>query len=569
MSRRTLTSAIGLLVLVSVVLAGCAQATPTEAPPVATEAPAPAVTEAPPEIPFEPMASLTAPSCDYGGIVKEVKAIDRLTVEFDLCVPDPVFPQKVAFSVFAIFPSEWLASTVGAPERLEKPIGTGPYIVDQWVRGESITFKRFPDYWGEPGIADTIVFRWTSEAAARLLELQAGTVDGIDNPNPTDLEVIAADPTLQLMPRPGFNVFYMGMTNTFKPWDDVRVRQAVAMGIDRQRILDTFYPVGSEVATHFTPCSVPNGCVGEPWYDFDPVAAKALLADAGFADGFKTKLYYRDVVRSYLPQVNQVAEEIQSQLKTNLGIDAEIVKMESGTFLDESAAGNLDGIHLLGWNGDYPSVTNFLDYHFGQSQAQFGTPYPEIYENLVAGAQMADPAESEAIYTAANNAVRELVPMVPIAHGSSGVAYRADVTGAHASPLGNEYFAVTDPGGRDTFVWMQGGEPSSLFCADETDGEALRACEQALEALFSYEVGGTEVQPALAEGCEPNADATVYTCTLRDGVKFHDGTDFDANDVVATFTMGLDAASAMHVGSSSAFEYYATLWVALMNVPPQ
>ena len=186
-------------------------------------------------------------------------------------------------------------------------------------------------------------------------------------------------------------MFYMGMTNTFKPWDDVRVRQAVAMGIDRQRILDTFYPVGSEVATYFTPCSVPNGCVGEPWYDFDPVAAKALLADAGFADGFKTKLYYRDVVRSYLPQVNQVAEEIQSQLKTNLGIDAEIVKMESGTFLDESAAGNLDGIHLLGWNGDYPSVTNFLDYHFGQSQAQFGTPYPEIYENLVAGAQMADP----------------------------------------------------------------------------------------------------------------------------------------------------------------------------------
>ncbi len=88
------------------------------------------------------------------------------------------------------------------------------------------------------------------------------------------------------------------------------------------------------------------------------------------------------------------------------------------------------------------------------------------------------PPKLKPYYAAANNAIKELVPMVPIAHGGSGVAYRADVEGAHAAPLGNEHFSVVKPGDRDTFVWMQNAEPISLYCDDETDGESLRACEQ-------------------------------------------------------------------------------------------
>ena len=117
------------------------------------------------------------------------------------------------------------------------------------------------------------------------------------------------------------------------------------------------------------------------------------------------------------------------------------------------------------------------------------------------------------LYEQANNLIRDLVPMVPVAHGGSGVAYLASVTEPHVSPLGNESFARMNPG-KDTFVWMQNAEPISLYCADETDGESLRACEQTTEALLAYEVGGTAVEPSLATACTPNEDLTVWTLSL-------------------------------------------------------
>lgn len=586
--KRSLYVLLSLFVLAGMVLAACgggatatqepaAPAQPTQAPEQPTEAPA--EEPAPPAdvsvATFDGKALIVpAEECngDYAGLFQAIEAVDDYTVKFTLCRPDPAFLSKIAFSPFAIYPSEWLEATAGGSSRtsegLEKPIGTGPYKISEWKRGESVNFTAFDGYWGEQPFAKTLVLRWQSEAAARLLELQAGTVDGIDNVGPSDFDVVAADSNLTLVEREALNIFYIGMTNTFKPWDDVRVRQAIAYGIDRQRIVDNFYPAGSETASHFTPCSIPNGCVGDDWYEFDPEKGRELLAEAGFPDGFATKIYYRDVVRGYLPQVPNVAQDVQAQLKANLNIDAEIVVMESGAFIEASTTGQLDGLYFLGWGADYPHITNFLDFHFGAANPQFGNPFPEIYEKLTQGAQIADPKQAEPIYIEANNAIRELVPMVAVAHGGSGTAYRADVTVPQASPLTNEQFAVSSPGGRDVFVFMQNAEPISLFCADETDGESLRACDQVMEALYGYEVNGTAVVPMLAEVCEPNADLTVWTCTLRQGVKFHDGSDFTSADVVATFNMGLNIASPTHVGNTGVWEYYDYLW-GLMKKPGQ
>ena len=558
MKRKSLLTAVmSLVVLVSLVLSACSTPEPTEAP--ATPVPA----ESKPAV--EDMTVSSENGCDYGGKIKEIVAVDELTVKFSLCKPDPAFMAKIAFIPFGIQPKEWLDETGGTGEILEKPVGTGPYAIESWNRGDSIIFKRFDDYWGENAKTETLVFRWATEGAARLLELQSGNVDYITNLSPDDFETVQNDPSLTFLPVAGPNILYLAMTDTFEPFNDVAVRQAIAMGIDRQRIVDNFFPDGSEVASHFTPCSIPNGCAGDAWYDFDPVAAKALLADAGYPDGFKTAIYYRDVFRSYLPEPGLVAVEFQTQLKENLGIDADVIVMESGEFIDESTSGRLDGFWLLGWGADYPHPTNFLDFHFGASNPQFGDPHPEIYEVLEKASQIGDTATAESLYAEANNQIKELVPMVPIAHGAAADAVLATLEGAYAPPFGATYYSLLDSG-KDTVVRMQNAEPISLYCSDETDGESLAPCWQTLEPLFRYKPGSGDVEPILATGCESNADATEWVCTLREGVKFHDGSTFGSEDVLASWGAGIDASNPNHTGNTGAFEYYSYLWDGLMNL---
>ena len=576
MKSKSLFAMIALLIVASMVLAACGggaveePAAPAEEP---TEEPMEEPTEAPAEEPTEePMMefegkSVEAPDCDYGGKIKSIVATDAYTVEFNMCSPDPAFPQKAAFTPFGIYPEEWLdanANEANQETLLRSPVGTGPFALENWAAGESVTFKAYDGYWGEKPAYDTLVFRWATEGAQRLLELQSGNVDQITNPSPDDYDTIKEDPNLTFLPVANPNILYLAMTNTFTPFDDVKVRQAVAMGIDRQRIVDNFYAEGATVPDFFTPCSIPNGCVGDPWYDFDPVAAKQLLADAGYPDGFETSIYYRDVFRGYLPEPGLVAVEIQSQLADNLGITADVVVMESGEFIDESQAGRLDGFYLLGWGADYPHVTNFLDYHFAETNPQFGTTHPEIYEPLQKASRIGDAAEAEPLYVEANNAIRELVPMVPIANGASASAALATVKNAHFRPYGAPLFAKVDPG-KDTFVFMQNAEPISLFCQDESDGESLAPCQQVTETLLAYAIDSGEVVPELATGCTPNDDSTVWTCTLREGVTFHDGSTFDANDVIASWAAGIDASNPNHIGNTGAFTYYGYLWDGLMN----
>ena len=174
------------------------------------------------------------------------------------------------------------------------------------------------------------------------------------------------------MPREGLNVFYVGFNNNPKnegfdnstnPFANEKVRQAVAMGINRDQIVSEFYPPGSEVAIHYTVQHRERLHRRSVAAEFDATAAKALLAEAGYPDGFQTKLSYRPAVRGYLPDPPAVAQAIQAQLLANLGIDATLDPQDDTTYLDTADAGLLDGMHLLGWGADYPDMTNFLDYH--------------------------------------------------------------------------------------------------------------------------------------------------------------------------------------------------------------
>lgn len=568
---------VALLAALTMVMAACG-----DAEPVATTGSdgtdatvAPTTGTAPPETDSTATTGTTTPaatgsgvvdsvgveSCDYGGKIQTIEATDPSTVVFTLCSPDPAFLAKLAFVPFAVQPSEHLEATGGSP--LENPVGTGPLMIEEggWARGSEIVFTRNDNYWGEAPAFQTMVLQWAAESTSRILELQSGNAQYITTLAASDYATIESNPDFQLLPDENPNIFYVGMTNTFPPFDNIMVRQAVAMGLDRQRIIDTFYPTGSVIADYFTPCVIPNGCEGDPWYDFDPEAARALLAEAGFPDGFETTIRYRDVFRVYLPEPGAVATEIATQLQENLGITATVEEMESGAFIEESSAGALDGIHLLGWGADYPHVTNFVDTHFRSDQ--FGELVPGIIELLDQGAMTIDEAEAAPIYADINNLLREHVPVVPVAHGAAADAALASVENAQVPPVGAPQWSTMDPG-QDTMVVVQNAEPISLFCHDETDGESLSACEQVLEGLYGYDFDGAVV-PVLAEGCEPNEDGTVWTCTLQQGIQFHDGSELDATDVVTSWAVGIDAANPLHVGNTGAFFYYEYLWGVLMN----
>jgi ABC-type transport system substrate-binding protein len=529
------------------------------------------------------MMSLAAPDCDYGGEFKSIAATDAATVVMTLCFPDPAFPSKVAFSAFGIEPSEYLQSTGGTGDLLEHPIGTGPWKLDRWDHGNEIDYVRNDSYWGDKAKEANLVFRWNSEAAARLTELQAGTVDGIDNPAPGDFDVIKNDSSLALFPRAALNVFYLGLNNWFKPFDDVNVRQAIEYGIDRQRIVDNFYPAGSSVADQFMPTVLFGYTSESTRYPYDPDKAKQMLAAAAAADGFTLPLSevtdkdgntmpltlsYRDVVRGYLPQPGVVAQDLQAQL-ADLGINVQINVEESGTFLDDASKGALP-FFMLGWGADYPDATNFLDAHFGTgANDSFGAKFDDLTAILHQAATISDQDARYQLYIQANNLVRDEVPMIPIAHGGNADAFKASIIGAHSSPLGNENFGLMEDPADDNIVWMQNAEPISLYCGSETDGETLRACEQTTESLLAYEVGGTNVIPALAESYEANSDATEWTFHLRQGVKFHDGSDLDANDVVQSYVMQWDASSPLHVGrEGTTFDYFTIMFTQFLNAPP-
>lgn len=543
----------GESVPVTVVVGTTTTATPTTATPTTT------TTEAP-----EPGfvgATLDSGGCDYGGLVNTITAVDEFVVEFTLCGPHPGFLAQIAFGVFGIQSEENLNASGGAP--LETPVGTGPYVLKEWIRGDSVVYLRNDSYYGEIPAQSTAVLEWDTDSAQRLARLQSGSADGMTAPSVEDHTTLGEDEMLQLLDRPEPDVFYIGFNNTFHPWNSVDVRMAVALGIDRQRIVDAFYPPGSTTASHFTPCSVQHGCEGDEWHGFDASAAKKLLADAGFPNGFKTKIYYPTLARAYLPTPGLVAADIRAQLKKNLNIDAELVAMESSEFIASLSDGDLDGIHLFGWTGKFPHVTNFLDFHFAETNQQFGDPYEAIFEPLESAARTTDAVTAAPLYEEANGAIKNLVPMIPIAHSGDAFGATDNVEGAYAPSWGEVMLNLWD-NGTDELVFIQRNEPASLYCADETDSDSLRACAQVVEALYSYSAAG-DVQPQLATGCTPNGDLSVWTCSLREGVVFHDGTTFDANDVVASFSAGLDASDPNHVGNSGRFVYYDYLWNGLIN----
>ena len=526
------------------------------------------------------MLSFAAADCDYGGNLKSVEAADAQTVVITLCNPDALFDQVMASLVLGIHPSEYLDATGGTGDLLTNPIGTGPLKLVNWDQGNEIVFERFDDYWGDKSIEPTVILRWNSEAAARATELRAGTIDGMKFANPDDIPVFGADPNFSLLDIPPLTGVYVAMSNFFEPFNDVRVRKAIAMGIDRQRIVENFFPPGSPLSPDFAPPAVFGHIAegGVPGFDQD--AAKALLeeaaADLGFSLPLDTvvdsrtgearslTLTWRDVVRAYLPNPGIIANDIAAQL-SDIGIIADVQVVESGAFIGSALSGN-EPLHILGWQADFPDASNFLTCCHGPNSSQMGTPYAEIYEPLVRAGQVLDPDERMALFQQVADGMAAVVPWVPFGHARAADVWQARIGGIHPALLdGTEEFARIEDPDDDNVIYMQNAEPISLYCNDSWDGESFRACHQIHEALLDFAFGTVDLIPGLAESWEVSDDGLAWTFHLREGVVFHDGSSFDANDVVATWHASADCTSPNHTGTGEGFGIYLSVFQQFIN----
>ncbi len=592
MKQKTLSVLLSVVVVATMLLTACAQtaATPT-AVTVVTEAPtvAPAATDttAPTTAPeatattaatTAPEATATtaapayqgmkveAPDCSYKGEFKSIEAVDESTVKFTLCYPDAAFKAKIAFAAFPIVDKDYLDSMGGDSVKIsENPVGSGPYMVKEWVRGDHITFVPNPNYWGTAPANKTFILKWAKETAQRLLEAQSGNADGYSLPSPDDLATIQADANLKLYPLPPTNTMYFGMNNTKPPFDKEEVRQAFAMAIDRERIVKNFYPEGSLVPTQFVPPTVKPGYTeGAEWYKYDPAKAKEMLTAAGFDFSQEILFSYRDVSRGYVPQPGKVAQDVQAQL-AEIGVKIKLDVQESGTLLANSKEGKLT-FFLLGWGEDYPDATDWYDYHFSENHLDFGKAYPDIVAAFTKGATTSDAAARQAAYDEVNKLLLQHVPVIPVAHAVNFNVYRANVKNVVLGPYNSNFQEMGTDSGQ--LVYVQNAEPITLWCADEEDGETFNACDQIYDKLLRYKFGTSEVEPALAEKVDANADLTEYTVTLRKGVKFSNGATLDANDVVASFAAQWDYKNPNHKGNTGVFQYFSSLFGAILNKPP-
>jgi peptide/nickel transport system substrate-binding protein len=178
-----------------------------------------------------------------------------------------------------------------------------------------------------------------------------------------------------------------------------------------------------------------------------------------------------------------------------------------------------------------------------------------LYEASV----LPDQAERQAIYEEVEQLLHDDIARLWVAHNNTPLVFSTAVDGYIAQPVGADRFEGVTVEGSDTFIFGRGGDSVQLDPAIVTDGESFRVTGQILEPLYQYEPGSTTPIPALAEECVPNDAATEWTCTLRQGVTFHDGTEFNADAVVFNFDRWRFTDNPYHF-ESQVFEYYEYMW---------
>jgi dipeptide transport system substrate-binding protein len=404
-----------------------------------------------------PYHKISGGGYDYFGdmgladLLQSIDKIDDYTVKMTLKTPNTPFLADLAMD-FASIQSKEYADTLlksGHPEQIDQePIGTGPFELVAYQKDTTIRYRKFPGYWGEKPKLDTLVYAITKDPAVRLAKLRAGECQIAPYPTPADLPSIKSDPNLQMLSQPGLNIGYLAFNNLKKPFDDVRVRRALNMAIDKKAILEAVYQGAGEPAKNLIPPTLWSYNNSIEDFKLDPDAAKKLLAEAGFPDGFETDLWAMPVQRPYNPDARRIAELMQSDL-AKVGVKAKIVSFEWGEYRKRVQQGEHQ-MALLGWTGDNGDPDNFFTPLAGCAAARIGGGSAskwcnKDFEALIdKAATLPAQADRAKLYEQAQVIMHDQAPFYLIAHSVVYLPMAKSVTGYKMSPLGTHQFDEVD-----------------------------------------------------------------------------------------------------------------------------
>uniref|UniRef100_A0A7C4L0W8 Solute-binding protein family 5 domain-containing protein n=1 Tax=Bellilinea caldifistulae TaxID=360411 RepID=A0A7C4L0W8_9CHLR len=508
---------------------------------------------------------IRAQDCSYGGAIRAVEALDSYKVRFTLCNPDPAFAAKLAFPVFAIQDDDYLNEHRGdSKEMSRQPNGSGPYRVAEYVPGVRLTLQPNPEYWGLPPRVESLTFRWASTSLSRLVEVSTEKAHVMDSPDPNSFYSINQDSSLSLVFRPALNVAFIGMNNRFAPFNDARVRQAISMLIDRERIVNTIYPVGTEVADQFISPVFQTGYTPlYQWLPYDPQQALDLLRRANFDFEQELTLSYPSQGNELLPDPHRIAQTIRSQLLP-YGVNVRLNRMDAAAFEQSVRSGN-EAFFLYSWYADYADPDSLYSTIFSSDAQLLGNVYPDVQFMAKEAGRSSDPDQRQNRYNRINEMLRMHVPAIPLAHVRTAVVFRQEVEGVSVNAYLENLSEVITPG--RTLVFLQSAEPESLWPADATQWTTFRVTNLLYSTLVENEFNGIGLRPGLAESWSSNSNATEWTFNLRYGVRFTNGALLDANDVVASFAAIWDASNPNHKGDSGEFTYFRRFFGSFLNQP--
>lgn len=380
---------------------------------------------------------------DENHLIEHVKATGDHELEIKLKRKTAPFLSYLAISMFGI----------ASPAAIEKygdtlnenPVGTGPFMFEEWSRNNTITLAKNPEYWmeGKPYL-DKVIFQVIPENTARLNALQTGEIDVLDGMNATDTSIVEDTDGLELLKRPSFNIGYMAFNTEKPPFDNPLIRQAINMAVNKDNIVDAFYNGLADPATSPLPPSLWGHDDSLEKYDYNVEEAKKLLKEAGFENGFKTKLHTMSNPRPYMPEPMKIAEAIQSDL-AKVGIEAEIVSMEWATYLEDTKAGAHE-MALYGWTGVMADPDNFLYPNLSKTNANVPAQNIAFYKSdeftalITEARETIDQDKRIELYKQAQQLFQKDAPWLMLAYTTPPLAQMDYVEEYVPHPMSNDLF---------------------------------------------------------------------------------------------------------------------------------